>query len=63
MEEVIRVYRCQDAEERIPILRMELDEELEKLYEALKNNNFHRIDQIKARLEEIRKEMLMLEVL
>ncbi|MFD1423617.1 hypothetical protein ACFQ4J_07640 [Laceyella tengchongensis] len=63
MEEVIRVYHCQDAEERIRILRMELDEELEKLYEALKNNNFHRIDQIKARLEEIRKEMLMLEVL
>jgi hypothetical protein len=63
VEEVIRAYRCRDAEERIPILQMELDYELAKLHEALKNRNYHKIDQCKARLEEIRKEMLILEVL
>lgn len=63
MEEVIRAYRCQEAEVRIPILRMELDYELEKLHDALKNRNYHKIDQCKAKLKEIRKEMLLLEVL
>lgn len=57
------VYRLKNAEERIALLRLELDEQLEKLYEAMKNNQTHIIDQCKTRLKEIRKEMLMLEIL
>lgn len=63
MEDIIRVYQLKDAEERIMILRLELDEELERLYRAMKNNQTHVIDQCKTRLKEIRKEMLMLEIL
>ncbi|MBA4601200.1 hypothetical protein [Thermoactinomyces mirandus] len=63
MEELIKTYSCRDAEKRIPVLRMELDYELAKLYDALKENHPHKIDQCKARLEEIRKEMMMLEAL
>jgi hypothetical protein len=63
MEEVIRAYRCRTAEERIQVLRMELDYELAKLYEAMKEKSTHKIDQCKARLKEIRREMMILEVL
>ncbi|RMB02441.1 MULTISPECIES: hypothetical protein [Thermoactinomyces] len=59
----MKAYRCRDAEERILVLRMELDYELLNLYDALKENHPHKIDQCKARLEEIRKEMMMLEAL
>jgi hypothetical protein len=63
MEEVIRAYKCRDPEERIPILRAELDHQLSLLHEAMLQNSTHKIDQCKARLREIRREMLMLEVL
>ncbi|MEK4798445.1 hypothetical protein NYE37_05905 [Thermoactinomyces sp. FSL K6-2592] len=59
----MKAYRCRDAEERILVLRMELDYELLNLYDALKENHPNKIDQCKARLEEIRKEMMMLEAL
>ena len=59
----MKAYSCRDAEERIHVLRMELDYELSNLYEALKGNHPHKIDQCKARREEIRKEMIMLEAL
>ena len=63
VEEVIKAYKCREPEKRIPVLRLELDYELALLYEALIENNTHRIDQCKARLEELRREMLMLEAL
>lgn len=63
VEEVIKAYKCREPEKRIPVLRLELDYELALLHEALIENNTHRIDQCKARLEELRREMLMLEAL
>lgn len=63
MEHVIKAYKCQDPEGRIPVLRLELDYELALLHEAMMENNTHKIDQCKARLREIRREMLMLEAL
>ena len=51
----MKAYRCRDAEERILVLRMELDYELLNLYDALKENHPNKIDQCKARLEEIEK--------
>lgn len=63
MEEVIKAFRCREPEKRIPVLRLELDYELALLYEALVENNTHRVDQCKARLHELRKEMLQLEAL
>jgi hypothetical protein len=63
VEDVIQAYRCRDAEERILVLRRELDRELDKLAEAMRENNAHNMDQCKARLKEIRREMLLLEAL
>ncbi|PTM59282.1 hypothetical protein [Desmospora activa] len=63
MEDVIKAFRCREPEKRIPVLRLELDYELALLYEALLENNTHRVDQCKARLQELRQEMLQLEAL
>jgi hypothetical protein len=63
VEEVIKAFKCREPEKRIPVLRLELDYELALLHEALVENNTHRIDQCKARLKELRREMLMLEAL
>lgn len=63
VEDVIKAFRCREPEKRIPVLRLELDYELALLYEALVENNTHRVDQCKARLQELRKEMLQLEAL
>jgi hypothetical protein len=63
MEDVIRAYRCREPEERIPILRFELDYELALLYDAMKENNPEKIAKCKSRLERLRQEMLMLEAL
>ncbi|OYD07871.1 hypothetical protein CHM34_10185 [Paludifilum halophilum] len=63
MEDVIKAFRCREPEKRIPVLRLELDYELALLHEAMVEKNTHRIDQCKARLRELRQEMLMLEAL
>ncbi|WP_380703660.1 hypothetical protein [Salinithrix halophila] len=63
MEDVIKAFRCREPEKRIPVLRLELDYELALLHEAMIERNTHRIDQCKARLRELRQEMLMLEAL
>lgn len=61
VEDVIKALKRRDVEKRIPVLRLELDYELALLYEAMKENNTHKIDQCKAKLKELRKEMLLLE--
>lgn len=63
MKEVIKAYKSKDSEKRIPVLKMEIDYELAVLYEALQDKNTHRIDQCKARLMELRQEMLLLEAI
>lgn len=63
MEEVIKAYKCRRPEERIPVLRLELDYELALLYEVMSENNTLKMDECKGRLQEIRKELIMLEAL
>ncbi|MBD1371283.1 hypothetical protein IC620_02810 [Hazenella sp. IB182357] len=63
MEDVIRAYKCYDPEQRITVLRLELDYELALLHEAMMDENTHIMDQCKSRLKSIRREMLMLEAL
>jgi hypothetical protein len=63
MEDVMRAFRCRAPEERIPILRLQLDYELDLLYEAMIENNSAKIDETKKRLQKIRREMLILEAL
>ncbi|WP_231633151.1 hypothetical protein [Numidum massiliense] len=63
VEDVIKAFKSKDSEKRIPVLRMEIDYELAELYEAIQEKNTHRIDQCKARLTELRREMLLLEAI
>ncbi|WP_073154077.1 hypothetical protein [Seinonella peptonophila] len=63
MEDVIRAYKCRDPEERIPVLRLELDYELALLYEAMRSQNYIQKQKCLQRLWELRRELLMLEEL
>jgi hypothetical protein len=63
MRDVVKAFKCREPEKRIPVLRMELDYELALLYEAMLENSTHKINECKAKLEELRREMLMLEAL
>lgn len=63
MEHVIKAYKSKDSEKRIPVLKMEIDYELAELYEAIQEKNTHRVDQCKARLKELRRELLLLEAI
>ncbi|MEW9667482.1 hypothetical protein [Ammoniphilus sp. 3BR4] len=62
MEQVQEAIQRKDAEERIPVLRLELDYELAQLFEAMQQGETHRADECKKRLEGLRLEMLMLEI-
>lgn len=61
MDQVVAALKRRDAEERIPVLRLELDYELATLYDALKTNDTKQIHQSKVRLKQLRREMLLLE--
>ncbi len=61
MEQVIAALKRRDAEERIPVLRLELDYELATLHDALLANDSAQIAKSKERLTLLRREMLMLE--
>lgn len=62
MEQVIAALKRRDAEERIPVLRLELDYELMTLHDALAKEDVEQIEQSKERLTHLRREMLLLEV-
>lgn len=61
MKQVINALKRRDAEQRIPVLRLEIDYELAVLYEAMGMSNQEAIDLCKEHLEELRTEMLRLE--
>ncbi len=60
-EEMIRAFQSKRAEERIGVLRMELDYELSNLYEALEREDNECVQQCKEKLLVLRSEMLQLE--
>jgi hypothetical protein len=62
LEDIAAAYRSTRAEERIPVLRMELDYELMSLADALTEGNRATVEECKANLEALRQEMLLLEV-
>lgn len=61
MEQVIQAFRRDDAEKRIPVLRLELDYELLSLHEAMLAENLKKMEVCKRKLAALRKEMLLLE--
>lgn len=60
-EHIIQAFKSKRIEQRIPVLRLELDYELANLHEALTEGDEERVNKLKERLEELRQEMLMLE--
>jgi hypothetical protein len=61
MDQVIAALKRRDAEERIPVLRLELDYELATLYDAMQTQDKGQIRKSKERLLQLRREMLLLE--
>lgn len=61
MDDVIKAFKCKEAEERIPVLRLELDYELAMLYEAMKEQDELKKNRSLKRLYQLRQELLLLE--
>lgn len=62
MKQVLKVLSRKDGEERIPVLRLELDYELATLYEAILEKNEEKMNECKKKLEKLRQEMIKLEL-
>nr|WP_275900826.1 hypothetical protein [Paenibacillus periandrae] len=62
LDEMMQAFRSKRLEERIPVLRMELDYELMSLQDALQAKDTEAIHTSKERLLELRHEMLQLEM-
>lgn len=61
MDQVIAALKRRDSEERIPVLRLELDYELATLYDAIHAQDHTQMKRSTERLKQLRKEMLLLE--
>lgn len=61
MEQVIQTFKRRDAEERIPVLRIEIDYELVSLHDAMLAEDLETMNECKVRLEELRRELICLE--
>ncbi|MGY4689673.1 hypothetical protein [Salibacterium sp. K-3] len=61
MEQVMQTLKRTDAEERIAVLRLEIDYELVGLYDAMMEENMDTMTECKNRLEQLRVELLRLE--
>jgi tRNA isopentenyl-2-thiomethyl-A-37 hydroxylase MiaE len=62
VEEMIQAFRSKRAEERIPVLKLELDYELATLYDALQKGDAEAAEASKTKLAALRRELLQLEV-
>ncbi|WP_226658479.1 MULTISPECIES: hypothetical protein [Guptibacillus] len=61
MKQVIQSLQRNEAEKRIPVLRMEIDYELATLHDAMTASDQDEMTRCKVKLEELRKEMVRLE--
>jgi hypothetical protein len=62
MDQVMAALKRRDSEERIPVLRLELDYELSTLYDAMTHDDKCQVKRSTERLKQLRREMLLLEV-
>lgn len=58
---VMEALRRKEAEERLPVIRMEIDYELVTLYDAMQAEDTVSMIKAKERLEDLRKQMLQIE--
>ncbi|GAB3068213.1 hypothetical protein [Virgibacillus ainsalahensis] len=61
MKYVMEALRRKEAEEKLPVIRMEIDYELVTLYDALKANDNVKIIKAKERLNQLRLQLLEIE--
>ncbi|WP_205135664.1 hypothetical protein [Virgibacillus halotolerans] len=61
MKYVMEALRRKEAEEQLPVIRMEIDYELVTLFDALQANNTVDIIKTKERLEQLRLQWLEIE--
>ncbi|MCM3126315.1 MULTISPECIES: hypothetical protein [unclassified Paenibacillus] len=61
LEEMEEMYTSIEGELRLTLLRMEIDDELERLYEAIGASDTTRADKCRAKLFQMQDRMLMLE--
>lgn len=57
----MEALRRKEAQERLPVIRMEIDYELATLYDAMQEDDKVMIIKTKERLEELRKQMLQID--
>ncbi|WP_053219805.1 hypothetical protein [Virgibacillus senegalensis] len=60
MKYVMEAIKKREAEEKLPVIKLEIDYELITLYDAMKDNDREAMDNSKERLNELRREMLAL---
>ncbi|MEC5422830.1 hypothetical protein QGM71_04870 [Virgibacillus sp. C22-A2] len=58
MKYVMEVLRRKEAQEKLPVIRMEIDYELVTLYDALQAEDTVQIIKTKERLEQLRIQLL-----
>lgn len=61
-DSIMKALKSQRVEERIPVLRLEMDYELSRLHELLHQGSEEEVAACKARLADLRKEMLLTEM-
>jgi len=62
LEDMAQAMRSKRTEERIPVVRLETDYELAILFDALQAGDTRQVAASKRKLEELRREMLLLEM-
>lgn len=61
MKYVMEALRRKEAQERLPIIKMEIDYELATLFDAMQENDKVGIIKAKERLTDLRRQMLQIE--
>ncbi|TMW73045.1 hypothetical protein [Alteribacter natronophilus] len=61
MEKVIQTLKRRDGERRIPVLKMEIDYELQTLFDAMQASDQKQVEKSKRILERLRSELMRLE--
>ncbi|WP_099157949.1 hypothetical protein [Virgibacillus ndiopensis] len=61
MKYVMEALRRKEAQEKLPVIRMEIDYELVTLYDALQANDTVQIIKTKERLEHLRIQLMKIE--
>ncbi|MGP4062168.1 hypothetical protein [Halobacillus litoralis] len=58
MKHVMEALRKREAEEKLPVIRMEIDYELVTLHDAMIAEDVEKIKKTKKRLSELRKQLI-----